>query len=91
LATFDAKRYQLSSVQVFHTERPPYLFAARLPCMQRVARVCQRQLILVFICSLHFEAPKVTVQLGLGLVGLGLGLGLVVLGLVGLWLVELGL
>jgi len=34
----------LARSQVYHTERPRYLFAAT---MQRVARVCQRQLILV--------------------------------------------
>jgi len=35
--------------QVYHTERPPYLFAARslFAVMQRVTRVCQRQLIFV--------------------------------------------
>jgi len=30
-ATFDAKRCQLSSIAIYHTERAPCLFAAHLP------------------------------------------------------------
>jgi len=40
----------LARSQVYHTERPPYLFVcSTFAVLQRVAPVCQRQLILVKI------------------------------------------
>jgi len=44
MATFDTKRCHLVRSQVYHTERLP---CSTFAVMLRVARICQRQLILV--------------------------------------------
>ena len=59
LATFDAKRCQLSSVaSVSH-----WAYSCTFAATQCVARVCQRQLILVWVCRQTWQSESILQQI----------------------------